>query len=133
MLAVLQRRCGIKLHDRDVYTATVGGVRLGEPSVDLAVALAVTGAANDLALPSDMVAFGEVGLAGEVRGVQAAKRRMSEAARLGYRRAIVPAGSLDPAKRATGTIVTEEGMQVMETDAVWSALDIAFAARGPGA
>jgi DNA repair protein RadA/Sms len=133
MLAVLQRRCGIKLHDRDVYAATVGGVRLGEPSVDLAVALAVTGAANDLTLPSDLVAFGEVGLAGEVRGVQAARRRMSEAARLGYRRAIVPSGSLDPTKRATGTIVTEEGMQVMETDAVWSALDVAFASRGPEA
>jgi len=58
---------------------------------------------------------------------------MSEAARLGYRRAIVPVGSLDPTKRSTGTIVTDEGMQVMETDAVWSALDIAFAARGPGA
>jgi hypothetical protein len=58
---------------------------------------------------------------------------MSEAARLGYRRAIVPVGSLDPTKRSTGTIVTDEGMQVMETDAVWSALDIAFASRGPEA
>jgi DNA repair protein RadA/Sms len=77
--------------------------------------------------------MGEVGLAGEVRGVQAAKRRMSEAARLGYRRAIVPAGSLDPSKRTTGMIVTDEGMRVMETDAVWSALDIAFAGHGSGA
>jgi DNA repair protein RadA/Sms len=133
MLAVLQRRCGVKLHDRDVYAATVGGVRLGEPSVDLAVALAVTGAANDLTLPADLVAFGEVGLAGEVRGVQAAKRRLSEAARLGYRRAIVPTGSMDPTTRSSGTIVTDEGMQVMETDAVWSALDVAFASRGPEA
>jgi DNA repair protein RadA/Sms len=133
MLAVLQRRCGVKLHDRDVYAATVGGVRLSEPSVDLAVALAVTGAAGDLALPSDLVAFGEVGLAGEVRGVQAAKRRLSEAARLGYRRAIVPAGSLDPAVQTTGTFVTDEGMQVVEADAVWSAIDMAFASRGPGA
>ncbi|MCO6004340.1 DNA repair protein RadA [Actinoallomurus purpureus] len=129
MLAVLQRRCRVKLHDRDVYAATVGGVRLSEPSVDLAVALAVTGAANDATLPSDLVVFGEVGLAGEVRGVQAAKRRLSEASRLGYRRAIVPGGSLDPtAGRTTGTIVTDEGMQVAEVDDVWSALDIAFAA-----
>jgi DNA repair protein RadA/Sms len=134
MLAVLQRRCRIKLHDRDVYAATVGGVRLSEPSVDLAVALAVTGAANDATLPSDLVAFGEVGLAGEVRGVQAAKRRLSEAARLGYRRAIVPGGSLDPAAgRTSGTIVTDEGMQVTEVDDVWTALAIAFASVGADA
>ncbi|MEV0401651.1 DNA repair protein RadA [Actinoallomurus sp. NPDC050550] len=134
MLAVLQRRCRIKLHDRDVYAATVGGVRLGEPSVDLAVALAITGAANDATLPSDLVAFGEVGLAGEVRGVQAAKRRLSEAARLGYRRAIVPGGSLDPTKgRTSGTIVTDEGMQVAEVDDVWTALGIAFAVAGADA
>lgn len=134
MLAVLQRRCGIKLHDRDVYAATVGGVRLSEPSVDLAVALAVTGAANDATLPLDMVVFGEVGLAGEVRGVQAAKRRMSEAARLGYRRAIVPAGSMDPAnpKVGKGTYTTDEGMKVIEVDAVWSALDVAFTDREEG-
>ncbi|MCO5994443.1 DNA repair protein RadA [Actinoallomurus rhizosphaericola] len=128
MLAVLQRRCRIKLHDRDVYAATVGGVRLSEPSVDLAVALAVTGAANDSALPSDLVAFGEVGLAGEVRGVQAAKRRLAEASRLGYRRAIVPGGSIDPTSgRTSGTIVTDEGMQVTEVDDVWTALALAFA------
>ncbi|MCO5968102.1 DNA repair protein RadA [Actinoallomurus soli] len=128
MLAVLQRRCRIKLHDRDVYAATVGGVRLSEPSVDLAVALAVTGAANDAALPSDLVAFGEVGLAGEVRGVQAAKRRLAEASRLGYRRAIVPGGSIDPTSgRTSGTIVTDEGMQVTEVDDVWTALALAFA------
>ncbi|GAA0334559.1 DNA repair protein RadA [Actinoallomurus spadix] len=134
MLAVLQRRCRIKLHDRDVYAATVGGVRLSEPSVDLAVALAVTGAANDATLPSDLVAFGEVGLAGEVRGVQAAKRRLSEAARLGYRRAIVPGGSLDPTSgRTSGTIVTDEGMQVTEVDDVWTALAFAFATAGADA
>ncbi|GAA4605916.1 DNA repair protein RadA [Actinoallomurus liliacearum] len=134
MLAVLQRRCRIKLHDRDVYAATVGGVRLSEPSVDLAVALAVAGAANDATLPSDLVAFGEVGLAGEVRGVQAAKRRLSEAARLGYRRAIVPGGSLDPTSgRAGGTIVTDEGMQVTEVDDVWTAIGLAFATAGADA
>jgi DNA repair protein RadA/Sms len=126
MLAVLQRRCGIKLHDRDVYAATVGGVRLTEPSVDLALALAVTGAAGDTTLPAELVAFGEVGLAGEVRGVQAAKRRLAEAARLGYKRAIVPSGSLDQGA-TTGTIVTDEGMAVVEVDAVGSALNIAFA------
>jgi DNA repair protein RadA/Sms len=96
MLAVLQRRCGIRLWDADVYAATVGGVRLDEPSVDLAVVLAVAGAAGDRTLPSDLVAFGEVGLAGDVRGTQAARRRLDECARLGYRWAIVPAGSLDP-------------------------------------
>jgi DNA repair protein RadA/Sms len=122
MLAVLQRRSGIKLHDNDVYAATVGGVRLSEPSVDLAVALAVTGAVNDLSLPADLVVFGEVGLAGEVRGVQAARRRMAEAARLGYRRAIVPTGSVDQRSGAESSY----DMEVYEVAAVRAALEIAF-------
>jgi DNA repair protein RadA/Sms len=135
MLAVLQRRCGVKLHDNDVYAATVGGVRLSEPSVDLAIALAVTGAAQDKALPSDLVAFGEVGLAGEVRGVQAAQRRLAEASRLGYRRAIVPTGSFEAPGSAKagaktgakkGATRTKEGMEVIEVDAVWPALETAF-------
>src|SRR5206468_2296889 len=76
----------------DVYTATVGGVRLVEPAADLAIALAVAGAAKDRALPGDVIALGEVGLAGEVRPVGALAARLQEAARLGFRRALVPAG-----------------------------------------
>jgi DNA repair protein RadA/Sms len=92
MLAVLQRRARQQLHDQEVYVATVGGVRLIEPAADLAVALAVAGAAQDRALPADLVAVGEVGLAGEVRPVGSVVTRLSEAARLGFRTALVPAG-----------------------------------------
>jgi DNA repair protein RadA/Sms len=92
VLAVLQRRSKIQLHDREVFAATVGGARIVEPAVDLGVALAVASAAHDLPLASDLVALGEVGLTGEVRRIAAAPRRLAEAARLGFRFALVPPG-----------------------------------------
>ena len=97
MLAVLQRRAGLGIGKRDVFAATVGGVRLTEPSVDLAVGLAVASAVADLSVPPDLVAIGEVGLAGEIRRVTGVQRRITEAERMGFRRAIVPAGSGLPA------------------------------------
>jgi len=93
VLAVLQRRAGISLGKQDVYAATVGGVRLTEPSVDLAVAVALASSAANLSVPRGVVAIGEVGLAGEVRRVSGLARRLAEAERMGFRRAIVPAGS----------------------------------------
>jgi DNA repair protein RadA/Sms len=90
-VAVLQRRAAVRLNRCDVYAATVGGVRLTETAVDLAVALALAGAIAELALPPDVVAFGEVGLAGEIRSVSGIGRRLAEAARMGFKRAIVPA------------------------------------------
>jgi DNA repair protein RadA/Sms len=93
VLAVLQRRAGINLGKQDVYAATVGGVRLTEPSVDLAVAISLASSAANLSVPRGVVAIGEVGLAGEVRRVSGLARRLAEAERMGFRRAIVPAGS----------------------------------------
>jgi len=93
VLAVLQRRADLKIGKQDVYAATVGGVRLTEPSVDLAVALALASAIANLSVPGGLVAVGEVGLAGEVRRVSGVQRRLAEAERMGFRRAIVPAGS----------------------------------------
>ncbi len=90
--AVLQRRADVKLGRQDVYAATIGGVRLTEPAVDLAIALALASAAADLSVAGTVVAVGEVGLAGEVRRVPGVARRIAEAQRLGFRRAIVPAG-----------------------------------------
>jgi DNA repair protein RadA/Sms len=92
ILAVLERRLSQRVHDQDVYVATVGGVRLVEPAADLALALAAAGAASDRTLPADLVAIGEVGLAGEVRPVGAMAARLQEAARLGFTTALVPAG-----------------------------------------
>ena len=92
-LAVLELRANVRVSGRDVYVATVGGMKIGEPATDLAVALAVGSAAKGLALPADLVAIGEVGLAGEIRKVTGATQRIQEAARLGFKKAMVPAGS----------------------------------------
>jgi DNA repair protein RadA/Sms len=93
LLAVIERKAKIKMSDQDVYVSTVGGVRLSEPATDLAVALAVIGAKLDIAIARDLVVIGEVGLGGEIRQVAQTPRRLAEAARLGYRRAIVPASA----------------------------------------
>jgi DNA repair protein RadA/Sms len=93
VLAVLQRRAGLKLGRQDVYAATVGGVRLTEPAVDLAVAISLASSTANLSVPHGVVAIGEVGLAGEVRRVAGLARRLAEAERMGFRRAVVPAGS----------------------------------------
>lgn len=92
LLAVLERRVGARLADREVYVSTVGGVRITEPASDLAVALAVASASWQEPLPAGLVAFGEVGLAGEIRNVVGVEKRLAEAARLGMRCAIVPVG-----------------------------------------
>jgi DNA repair protein RadA/Sms len=92
-LAVLELRARVKLSGRDVYVATVGGMRIQEPAADLAIALAVASGARSLALPADLIAIGEVGLAGEIRRVQGVSQRLNEALRLGFKRALVPAGS----------------------------------------
>jgi DNA repair protein RadA/Sms len=93
ILAVLSKHCRIDLSTADVYTASVGGARLVEPSVDLAVAIATASAHHDRPAPHDLVAFGEVGLAGEVRKVSNLAARLREAERIGFTRAVVPAGS----------------------------------------
>lgn len=92
-LAVLELRANVRVSGRDVYVATVGGMKISEPAADLALALAVGSAAKGLALPVDLVAIGEVGLAGEIRKITGAPQRIQEAARLGFKRAMVPVGS----------------------------------------
>jgi DNA repair protein RadA/Sms len=94
LLAVLERRADVPLSSCEVFAATVGGARLSEPAADLAVALAVAGAHRERTLPLGLVAVGEVGLAGEVRRVVGTERRLAEAARLGFRHALVPRGGV---------------------------------------
>lgn len=93
LLAVLQQRAGVAVQQQDVYASTVGGVKLVEPGLDLAVCLAIGSAIANRPLPPDLVAFGEIGLAGELRQVAHTPRRLAEAARLGFRRAIAPNNS----------------------------------------
>ncbi len=96
LMAVLSRRAGLTMGDQDVYASTAGGVKLVEPGLDLGVCLAVVSALRNQPLPADVAVFGEVGLGGELRQVGHALRRLTEAARLGFSRVVVPANSPDP-------------------------------------
>ncbi|HEY0119254.1 MAG TPA: DNA repair protein RadA [Cellulomonas sp.] len=104
VLAVLQRRFGVRIGDQDVYVSTVGGSRVVEPAADLALALATVSSFFNRPPVRGLVAVGEIGLAGEIRAVAGVSRRLAEAARLGFRRAVVPAASDD--------LVVPEGMHV---------------------
>ena len=90
LLAVLEQHAGLRLADRDVFTSSVGGLRVAEPAADLALLLAIAGAHHRRAIEPGTVAVGEVGLGGEVRGVTQLEQRLREAQRLGYTRALVP-------------------------------------------
>ncbi len=89
-LAVLHRHCGISLADQDVFANVVGGVRIGETGSDLALILAVLSSYRNRVLPRDLIVFGEIGLTGEVRGVPNGQERLREAAKHGFKRAIIP-------------------------------------------
>ncbi|WP_214367771.1 DNA repair protein RadA [Pseudonocardia sp. H11422] len=115
LLAVLERRVGIKLHDAEVFTATVGGMKVLEPAADLALALAIASAKRDLALPPDLVVLGEIGLAGEVRRVAGVQRRLAEAARLGFTRALVPP---DSDVKPNGMRIQEVGDLALVVDSI---------------
>lgn len=119
LLAVLQRRAKLTaLMKSEAYVATVGGVKITEPAADLSIALAVASAALEKPLPNRFLAFGEVGLAGEVRPVSGLQRRLQEAARLGFTHAIVPKNTTDNA--------VPEGMTVREVGSLPEALALLF-------
>ncbi len=90
ILAVLEARCGIPFAGLDVFLNVAGGLRIAEPAADLAVAAALLSAREDVALPSDMVFFGEIGLSGALRPVAQAENRLKEAAKLGFTSAVAP-------------------------------------------
>lgn len=90
ILAVLEARCGIAFSGRDIYLNIAGGLRVNEPAADLAVACALLSAFSSKPVPEDAVIFGEIGLAGEVRGVGQTELRLKEASKLGFERAILP-------------------------------------------
>lgn len=102
LLAVLEKRVGLRLGDQDIYVNVAGGLRIVEPAVDLAVALAVASNFREEPIAADLIAFGEIGLGGEVRSVGHADRRLREAGRMGFRRALVPASGLARLPRDPG-------------------------------
>lgn len=122
VVAVLQARAHMDLSSMDSYIATVGGVKIAEPASDLACALALASSMNEFPLPQDFVAFGEVGLAGEVRQVPEISRRITEAQRLGFSFAMAPA-TPEPLKNIP------PGIHVFQVENIAQALDIAFTQR----
>ncbi len=121
LIAVLEKHGGLRLADQDVFTSSVGGLRVVEPAGDLPICLAIAGAHYNRAVGGDVVAVGEVGLGGEIRRVNQLGQRLREAARLGYRRAIVPAGN-DGGGGGGGEVDGVGGMEVAEVRTVNEAL-----------
>jgi len=95
IIAVLERRAGFALGAHDVYASVAGGLRVVEPAADLGIALAITSSFRNVAIPADAAVFGELGLSGEVRAVNAAERRATEARKLGYMQVISPENTRD--------------------------------------
>ncbi len=115
LLAVLHRHGGIATFDQDVFVNAVGGVRIEEPAADLVVLLAIVSSIRDRPLPRGLVAFGEVGLAGEVRPAPRGQERLREAAKLGFSLAIIP--------RANAPKQAIEGMEIVAVDRLTEAVD----------
>lgn len=120
LLGVLAERVGIRLGSCDVFVAAAGGIAIREPAVDLAVALALVSARSKSACPSGVVAFGEIGLGGEIRRVPSMQRRLTEAARMGATTALVPAGLREKQHGPLDVIEAEDlshALAVLECDA----------------
>jgi DNA repair protein RadA/Sms len=119
LLAVLHRHAGVACMDQDVFVNAVGGVRISEPAADLAVMLAITSSLRGKPLPKGFIAFGEVGLAGEVRPAPRGQERLREAAKLGFSIAIVPKANAP--KRGSRDI---EGLTIHPVERIEEAMEI---------
>jgi DNA repair protein RadA/Sms len=119
LVAVLERRAHLNLGEDDVFVNVAGGVRLTEPAADLAVALAIASNKRNRAAGAELVAIGELGLSGEVRRVSQLERRLLEAHRLGFKRAVIPAGVELRASELSG-------MTVRPADTIADAIDACF-------
>jgi DNA repair protein RadA/Sms len=120
LLAVLEKRAGLHLAGEDVFVNIAGGMRVEEPAADLSVAAAVASSLrNRPVLPATAV-FGEVGLAGEVRGTTQAALRVREAAQLGFKRCVLPRANLDPSDRA----MADSGCELIGVGALGEALEV---------
>ena len=115
LLAVLHRHAGVACFDQDVFVNAVGGVRIQEPAADLAVMLAIVSSLRNKPLPPKLVAFGEVGLAGEIRPAARGQERLKEAAKLGFTHALIP--------RANAPKQAIKGIEVIAVDRVDQAVD----------
>jgi DNA repair protein RadA/Sms len=120
--AVLTRRAGLKLSEQDIFANVVGGLQIDEPAADLAIAMAITSSWRDIPVKAEAVLIGEIGLAGELRMPGQMQARLREAAKLGFKTAIVPKAI----RKGEGY---PKGIEIIEVRSVQQALDAAFAAR----
>jgi DNA repair protein RadA/Sms len=125
LIAVLARRGGVDVSSRDVYASLTGGITVGEPALDLPLALAVGASHRDRAIAGDVLACGEVSLLGEIRPVPGLERRLREAARLGFRRALVPEDA-----RLSGRQAAALGLEVRRVATLRQSLELALEATG---
>jgi DNA repair protein RadA/Sms len=123
LTAVLSRRVGVSVHDKDVFVNVVGGLQIDEPAADLAVATAIASGIKDRPVHADMVLIGEVGLSGELRTVSQLDTRLKEAAKLGFRRCLVPRS---PRRQA---LDTPPGLEIIACRSLNEALDVALISR----
>ena len=126
--AVLTRRVGLKLAEQDVFVNVVGGIQIDEPAADLAVAAAIASSWKDISIRADAVLIGEIGLAGELRMPGQMQTRLREAAKLGFKCAIVPKVVHNPHSGGLGE-GWPTGIEIIETRSVSQALDAAFAVQ----
>lgn len=115
MIAVLEKRAKVSLSNYDVYVNVAGGLRIDETAIDLGLCAAIVTGKKDVQIPDDLVFIGEVGLGGELRGVSQLEKRLSEAAKLGFKKAIVP-------KQSMKNIIIPKGMEVIGVKTVYEAL-----------
>jgi DNA repair protein RadA/Sms len=125
LLAVLERSLGLAMRSSDFFVSTVGGIKMSEPASDVAVSLAIVSAITGVPVPDDIVAFGEVGLRGGIRQSPNPQRRLSEAARLGFRKAIGPLSTPSPSGEITLTKIATIADAVTELGLI----DAQYAAR----
>ena len=102
LMAVIEKRLNVPLSQFDAYINLAGGIRQTEPSLDLGIVMAILSSYRNRPVPDDMIVFGEVGLSGEVRSVSMAEMRVQEAAKLGFRRCILPASAAEGIKVPDG-------------------------------
>lgn len=102
LLAVLEKRAGVRLGECDAYVNIAGGIRMNEPAVDLGIALSLVSSFSDIVIPKDVVCFGEIGLAGEIRGVSMASQRIQEVKKLGFHTCILPRVCMKEATKTEG-------------------------------
>jgi DNA repair protein RadA/Sms len=120
LTAVLSRRVNLRLHDKDIFTNVIGGLRIDEPAADLSVAVAIASSVKDRPVHADMAFVGEVGLSGELRAVSQLDTRLKEAVKLGFRRCIIPHST------RKGALQVPKGMEAIGCRSLREALDVAL-------